>query len=440
MSLRNKNLVLNILSLSLLLGSIVITLPLYRHYLLVHYGLDFSSYYNAGQMVAVGKNPYYRNYLLNDQLLFHTHYMYPPIVADIFSIVHWLNLSYFRAKAIWQMLITLLLVATTYLTLLITLQKKVKFWQISILLACSIVSYPIMMEFERAQINFLTLFLILLSFYLWQYKKNQTASGIILALAGILKLPVLLIFILPLIKRDYKFVAAGVMTFLLLISGSILINGKHLEYRYWTNYLPEISKNYLLPATDQDGNTMGIPQPEKNVFVWQNKKYEAMEYFASYQGSAFFYQPIKNVIKPKNINQVAAIVYLILISITFWLIKKGKDLRLTLGLIMSTILAVHPMTWTMNYCWLVFLATMPLILSIQKRKWLVTILSAIIVILASLPEYLIGKSSTIISTLLLQRYSISGILLLVLYSIAVFQLNFDLKTAIITADKQRNKT
>jgi Glycosyltransferase family 87 len=172
------------------------------------YQIDFRPYYVAGKAVLFGLDPYLNH--VNNYPEFYTPinanvspgsgFIYPPFASLLFAPLA--LLPYVNAKVYYSVAILLIL-----WLLLFELVRHSRFEAKGDSLLFAMVSFPVLANFERGQIDILVCYLTILSFLVYQRRQPQAISGFLLALACCIKLfPGIAVFYY-LYKRNYQLVA-----------------------------------------------------------------------------------------------------------------------------------------------------------------------------------------------------------------------------------------
>ncbi len=180
---------------------------------------DFDTYYFAGNLVRSGENLYTHE-------VFRTTmgpYLYLPFFALLISPLTFLHIRF--ASAIWYVFNILVFAGTVYLSVEIAAGKG-KFSQIfatrPYLLRIVSVIFPVMVWVDNAclaQVDILVFFLLLLSLFAYE-KKRPFLSGVVLAIAGVIKIYPFYFLLYFLAKRRFKAVIgffAGILLFIFIV-------------------------------------------------------------------------------------------------------------------------------------------------------------------------------------------------------------------------------
>jgi hypothetical protein len=223
--------------------------------------MDFSAFYTAGESLNKGLSPY-SNHITRSEPIWdgvdtftHSRFLYPPLVANSFQPIA--ALPYHYAKQLW-MLISLV---SLFFSLLVSFRLIFADQDLAdnFVIQCAVaiftcLYYPLLTFLERGQIDSITL--LLLVFGISKMIRDQPSlwSGILFAIATLLKLHV--VFIVPFLILQKQWMAvAGYITGCILISIlTLALNGSTLPINYIFEQLPRIS-TYGEGGTD----TMKVP-------------------------------------------------------------------------------------------------------------------------------------------------------------------------------------
>ena len=310
---------------------IYISVPLiaaawWRSVFSTHYQVDFSAYWNAGRAVLAGKSAY--SFFDTFQ---HSEFLYPPIVADFFAVLALFD--YEDAKVIWYGIQILCLVSA--IGLMQERGRQAAIISLALLLGLPVFSWPLYAHLERGQIDLLTLFCITLSYRL-QVENQDLIAGMALAAAGMFKLPALALFLIPLVHFNKRFLLGGILACAGLLIGTLILDGYEINFLYWTKYLPHIAKTGLLPPDVFDAKLT----PHAEVITYQGKTYVTAQDFSVVTSLG---------------SKVAGILLFLLALIG--IIMKSKPCSESWLLIMLTVMLANPLTWLMQYVWILFIIT-----------------------------------------------------------------------------------
>ena len=217
--------------------------------------MDFASFYTAGQAMDHGLSPY-QNYLNEPSgiwdginILAHSRFHYPPLAANFFQI--FTLLPFQSAKVLWTGIEALCLWASLVISLKV-MQRPPHANSLLVLGTFACLSYPVLILFERGQVDTLTLLLLVIGFA-WIVRRRKTFwAGILFALAALLKLNCVYIFPFLVLRRQWKaaggFVAGGIGLFLL----STLLNGPASSLDYIREEIPYISNFGQITVSEED--------------------------------------------------------------------------------------------------------------------------------------------------------------------------------------------
>lgn len=207
--------------------------------------------------------------------------MYPPVVGSLFELLA--HLDYFHAKLVWSVGQLICLIGGLALTAA-TVWPRRALLGMAVLLAAAAVFPPVLLEFERGQVDCLTFLLIVGAAWAWTVRGNSPLAAVLLIVAGLFKLPTLLLLLVPLAFRDVRFLRATVVALLAVVGLSLLLNGLSLTRCYWLHYLPAIaqersdqspqsSPDSVSPVVHwPDPASVGLPAPPPPV-TWQGRHY-----------------------------------------------------------------------------------------------------------------------------------------------------------------------
>lgn len=339
--------------------------------------LDFSAFYTAGESVNAHLSPY-KNHVAQSPPIWdgyniykHSRFLYPPLVAYIFSFVS--LLSYHAAKYLWMYLSLTAVIAALLLSFKAS-DIKLDIKKGLIVLFLLFIFHPLIKLLAFGQISAVTLFFMILGIYLICKKKHEGLAGLFFAIAVLLKLHNLLILPFILLRKKWKvlggFVSGGFTIFIL----TLIFCGPAQIISYVTVDLPRIAaygelgtKDMMLPESLVSSlhNEQGITIKDGREYPLSREGFNWAEYATLTQ------TPIGDLIRGlfselKLYNSQAIISGLIFI-ILFGLLSL-KEFKLGLGadktqyheflfwqFAFVVILLSAPLTWDMNTVWLITL-------------------------------------------------------------------------------------
>jgi len=292
---------------------------------------DFQVYYSAVTRVTDGGNPYS---LVPNQVP----YIYPPT-----SLAWLLPLSILPmrvAEAGW-LILSVGALMTSVVLLFKAVDQPLKWQSVLLVFGLSLLAFPTKFTLGMGQINLFLLFMISLTFYLYQTKRLGWA-GLSLAIAVSIKLTPVVLLLFFLRKKEWRVLTSFLVSSIAILGFSIYAFGWGLTEQYWLEVFPS------LPTT----------------------------------GNAVYYnQSLAGVLARLEVdNQVAgAINFLVMIGLLTWswLLIQPKRLQplqhlLEFGLLIIVVLLIGGLAWQHHLVLLLipFLAVgLPLIKKKQIKSW-----------------------------------------------------------------------
>ena len=404
-----KKLCIKILLITFLLISLVRFLSYMNYFSQKSLQIDFSAYYTAGQSLNNGLS-IYENNIIHDPLIWdgvafckYSRFLYAPLVGTFFRPLA--HLPYRVAKYIWMFFnLLLILLAMIIAADIIKIEKSVQnYLAIGIFL---LLFHPLLIYFERGQIDVVTLVLIIFAFKLmFGGNKQRFIAGTLIAVATLIKLNCLYLVPFLLIKRKWFVIygiGAGLITLLLLSS---LFNGPGNTMDYFMKELPriakygeELPKSMWLPTTVvKRQSTTPRNQASKDGVTYQLTAFQ-------FVANASLTRELSSLTNKHNQNLSRSIISLVLISVFIILIlvhyRKAKERSMQNSpsqeflfwqSILIIVLLTSPLTWVMNTVWLlpiivILIKMFPLLHS--KKQAIYFCLCAVGLIIAALPEHL----------------------------------------------------
>jgi hypothetical protein len=325
--------------------SALISLLLISH----HYQIDFSAYYSAAKVLALGGNPYLDSFTDSGGVTFaHSQFLQPPLVSALF----WpLSLfPYFIAKTFWFLIQIPLIFGILYFSSANPTSRPKIIFQVSIPVAGSFfIFWPLYTLLERGQTDLLVLFWICLGYYLWK-RGYPAAAGFVIIIAALFKLPAAFLLIVPVASRGLKPVIGASLAFALVLGASLLINGIELNRLYFTEYLPEIIQTGRI--TSENSTLENSESPSAQV-VWEGQSYKTAAGFQASNGSIVRIISNNTGEISRGAFSLAAFSLISIFILVFLRLDRSEragELAWVFALL-STLL-FHPLTWVMSYVWL----------------------------------------------------------------------------------------
>jgi alpha-1,2-mannosyltransferase len=329
--------------------------------------LDLSAYVTAGEALARGLDPY-RNH--PDQVppvwdgkseYRHSRFLYPPLVAVLFRPLA--ALPYSVAKGLFTLLSLAALVDSTLL-----LWRELRFRspeRLLVLLALLASAFPVRTLLERGQVDAFTLLLLVFTFRpALQGRTPGIASGMLLALATLLKLNAVYLALFFALRRWWRALLGLVLGGTVLLAVGAGVHGPEPLSRYATEELPRISRygesgNPAMRLDDETLNRLRGDVPEgfgrKDGRLY---RVEA-EGFAANASGARFLAHVLAFRRPRA--ALAPLSFAILGSsllFTAWAVRgrplsAGAEELAFFAMALTAVLLAGPLTWVMNVVWLV---------------------------------------------------------------------------------------
>ena len=337
--------------------------------------MDFSAFYTAGEAMSAGLSPYESHYTTSPPIwdgvgsYDHSRFLYPPLVADFFRLLA--ALPYHVAKYVWMIMNLLAVLTSLFLATRaskIDLSENLKLLPTLLLL----LFHPLLTLLERGQIDGITLLLVTTAFYLICAKKHQSAAGVLISLATLLKLHAVLVLPFLAVRRKWEVLAgyAGGVSIIILLS--LVISGPQTLTRYLTVEFPRISKFGQAGREDMRVETSLISslRPDRESTTKDGRTYAAAQ-FEFVTNASVVRTPLGRLIRrlllALNLPNSKSIVSLLVFSGSFGLIfllhwragfamsVQSSDEFLYWQLVLVVVLLSAPLTWVMNTVWLVTL-------------------------------------------------------------------------------------
>ena len=194
---------------------------------------DFSVYYYGSQAFYLGANPYIQ--ATNS----FSNFVYPPFVLLFF--LPFLLLSYTSAGIVFLVFSFLSLFIGVYLFLQAI--RRFTWSGYFMMLALCLLAFPVKFTFGMGQINLVVFFLLSMTVFFLQ-KKRQVVAGVFLGLSLALKLFPILLLPYFLITGKIRIVCVALGFFLLLYGVTFFVVGADFHTLFLSSVVPGIGSSY----------------------------------------------------------------------------------------------------------------------------------------------------------------------------------------------------
>lgn len=191
---------------------------------------DFQVYYSAVERVIDGKNPYS---LVVDQVP----YIYPPTSLGWLMLLSILPMKV--AEDFWLIVSVAALFASIILLRKAVEQPLIRWKSILLIIGLSLLAFPVKFTLGMGQINLFLLFLIILTFYLYQTKRLGWA-GMTLAIAVSVKLTPVVFLLFFLRKNEWRVLISLILSSFAIVGLSMYAFGWGLTEQYWLEIFPSL--------------------------------------------------------------------------------------------------------------------------------------------------------------------------------------------------------
>lgn len=331
---------------------------------------DFSAFYAAGEAVRHGLSPY-RTHVHHDPPVWdgvsafrHSRFLYPPLVASVFAPLTFL--SFFAAKHLW-MVFTLGCIAASVALVAAAIGSRMDRDSLLALGLWVSLFHPVLALLERGQIDALTLLLLVCAFKPLARGRQTIGSGMLLALATLLKLNVALVAPFLALRRRWRVLAGYLIGGGVLAILSLIVNGPGLVSEYVTEALPRIavygeqgSPQMRLGEDEIQALRSGVPEGQ---VVRQGRAYrrEAFGFVANASLARVLSPRPEPGVKERQAAGAAALLALGFVGLmAAWQMRHARTREglsplqeLTYWqIVLVVILLCGPLTWAMNTVWL----------------------------------------------------------------------------------------
>lgn len=388
---------------------------------------DFTAYWAAGRAVLAGADPYsYQVHSADGAAFYYTGFLYPPLVASVFALLA--HLDFYHAKLTWSVLQLLFLLAAVVLSARLIWPRSF-LAGIAVLLAAAAVFPPVQSEFERGQIDCLTFLLIVGAAWAWVTRRSSALTAVLLVLAGLFKLPTLLLLLVPLLFRDRVFMKAAVAALSVVALLSLTLNGPRMTREYWLHDLPALAgltqgkaiSSNLPPSVPTLPGSLSPSQG--GPLRWSSITWEGHTYLdkSTFPGRGSFVSSYMSPV-PERLRKAAsgagfllAFVLLVLSGRAFSQAApeyRGEQRQVLLAFGMTTILVCYPLSWLMNYVWLLYAAPVLLLAAWRWQAprfiWYLALAGALLNFIGIVPH-----ATGVLYKILDQRFCLGSLLLYV---------------------------
>lgn len=331
------------------IGVITLCISVFIPILLIyhHYQIDFSAYYSAAKVLVQGGNPYLDSFTGSDGVQFvHSQFLQPPLVAAIFW--PFSLLPYQIAKTLWFLVQIPLIAGILFFSAASPTSQRKIIYQMSMLVAANFIFFwPLYTLFERGQTDLVVLFWICLGYYLWK-RGHPAATGFVILIAGLFKLPAAFLLIVPIATRGVKPVIGASLAFALILGTSLLINGVEINRQYFIEYLPEIIQSGTITTEIGPYDV----KPGERV-IWDGQSYKTAAGFQAYNGSMIRMIGNQSGETNRGLLSLAAFSLTSIFILAFLQVDRSDQAaKLAWVFALLSTLLFHPLTWVMNYVWL----------------------------------------------------------------------------------------
>lgn len=397
-----------------------------------YFQVDFSAYYAAGANVIDHRSPYAGGVTRHGETFKQSQFLQPPIVAAAFAPLA--QLDYQLAKAVF------FAIEIAAIVVILALGPTGPRWAIAatgaVLLLMPWLCWPLFAHLERGQTDLLVLLFISLGLHLWRqpdHRYTGFASGVALGLAAMLKLPAAFLFVVPLAEGRKNILLGGIAVLGIGTAAALALFGRQENLTYFLDFLPGIASTGELPP--------GVFDPASRFLLADGGRFvfEGKQYLVSLQilvAEASLTRIIGQWAGPVG-TLIAGGTLLIgtggLVLLACRILPPSAAARqLVWPAVLLTVLIGHPLTWVMQYVWLIVAVpllvagagevvwarrmaialSVPMLLGDQVWHWIYARCAALAVALLSEPQA--GKALRGLVTLIDHRLWSCAALLLAL--------------------------
>lgn len=352
--------------------------------------VDFSVYYTAGQNL-LAHVPLYKNGIVLDPMLWdgldryvHSRYLYPPLAAVPFELIAAV-MPYGIAKVFWMYFSLACLLASIIITIR-TLKLRLRFWQYAVIGIYTASFFPLLTSLERGQIDAMTLLLALTAASLAVNRhRREIVSGFLWAFATLIKLHIGFVALFFVVRKQWKMLWGYLLGGVAIIALTALFLGPASVADYVTKEFPRIARHgeagpseLKLPDTYFEkyysayapGSTSGLFKDGRFYpgvplsFAWNASlpRFISMRLADMNAGWQF---------GPSILSLILVALFLPLAHVALKKLREGipelppEKEFLYWYAILTVLLLLGPLTWTMNVIWLIPLSA----LAVARTPW-----------------------------------------------------------------------
>lgn len=329
--------------------------------------LDLAAYVTAGEAVAHGLDPYRTHpdhvppVWDGTSTYRHSRFLYPPLVAVFCRPLA--ALPYSVAKGLFTLLSLAALVGATLLLWRETHARAPD--RLLLLLAFLASAFPVRTLLERGQVDAFTLLLLVLAFLpALQGRTPGVVSGVLLALATLVKLNAAYLALFFALRRWWRALLGFVLGGTVLLAAGALVHGPEPLVRYATEELPRIARygEGGSPALRLDEEVLGrLRGRVSEGYVRKDGRLyrvEAMGFAANASGARSLahllgFQRPRAALAPLSLAILGAFLLFTAGAIQGRPLSPGPQELAFFAMALATVLLAGPLTWVMNVVWLV---------------------------------------------------------------------------------------
>ncbi len=188
---------------------------------------DFAVYYRAVQDVLNGVNPY---------LVTQTPFIYP--VSSLFIFLPFGILPFSVAERLWTLVSVLALTGAVFV-LTKAVRKPLSWLEYCLMVGVAMLNFPVKFTLGMGQVNLILLFLLCISFLLYQ-EKRLVPAGVVLGVAAAVKVTPVVLLLFFIRKQAWPTVLAFFGSFGLISIIALLGFGIEVSKQYWLQVLPTL--------------------------------------------------------------------------------------------------------------------------------------------------------------------------------------------------------
>ena len=294
--------------------------------------------WGAGRLRREGRDPHFDPLFVDGVYFPRSQFPYGPLVSTLFQPLG--RLDFATARAVWLALQLSALVALLFLGL--DSLPRALLTAAVLVVVSPVIVFPLFAHLERGQIDLFVALGAFTSLVLWE-RGHEVAAGAVLLGAAILKLPTVILLLVPLAAGDAPVMLGAALAALLAAGAAWLTDGPARIARYFRVVLPAFDRAGRLPP-----ELYAHPTPTAPVQRWNGCDFHIAE-FAAGDASLTRYVRQRWGYTAGTMLGAAGLLVTFLAAARAFAAAPAGDVRTLAWLAMVTaMLLFQPLTWIMG--------------------------------------------------------------------------------------------